>query len=168
MSSVCETFGARIVVGVGAMEVSGDPTAHLVTYALGSCLGIAVFDPVACVGGLLHVMLPSSSLGGGDGSPAHAHRYVDTGVPILFRECYKYGATKSRLIVRVAGGSAMSGTDDFQIGKRNIVALRQLLWKNGVLVHRQDVGGLQQSRTMTLELDTGRVWIRAGGDIREL
>jgi chemotaxis protein CheD len=163
-----EAAAAKMVIGIGDMAVSGDPTAQLTTYALGSCLGIAVYDPMACVGGLLHVMLPSSSVDA-SGAAARPYRFVDTGVPLLFRACYKLGAVKSRLVVSVAGGSAAAvGEDGFQIGKRNIVALRQLLWKNGVLIHAQDVGGISQSRTMTLDLSSGRAWVRVGGDVREL
>lgn len=155
-----------LVVGVGELAVSADVAERLVTYALGSCLGIAVIDPVARVAGLLHVMLPDSSIESGDGRPLT--RFVDTGVPMLFREVYRLGAVKSRLLVRVAGGASANAEDGFQIGKRNILALRRILWRNGVLVHGQDVGGVQQSRTMVVEVGTGRVLVRSGTELRTL
>jgi chemotaxis protein CheD len=159
--------GPVVVVGVGDMAVSDDPDATLITYALGSCVGIAVFDPAACVGGLLHAMLPQSGL---DEVRARARPavFVDTGIPALFRACYELGASKQRLVVKVAGGSTINGagTDHFQIGKRNLLMARQLFWKNSVLVRAQDVGG-SASRTMSLHVGTGGVMIRAGiGDIQ--
>jgi chemotaxis protein CheD len=149
------------IVGVADMKISTQPGDQLVTYALGSCLGIAIYDPVVHVGGLLHVMLPLSTI-----DPAKATQnpsmFVDTGVPQLFIESYKAGAQKQRLVVKVAGGASVHGNeaeDHFQIGKRNFVMLRKLLWKNGVLLQAHDVGGTH-SRTMTLDLDTGTVTLK--------
>jgi chemotaxis protein CheD len=146
------------------MQISSMAEDSLITYALGSCLGITIHDPVAKVGGLLHVMLPLSTI-----DPAKAHEnpyvYVDTGVPRLFMECYKIGAKKERLVVKVAGGACANGNNDddyFQIGKRNFVMLRKLLWRNNVLLKSHDVGG-SISRTMTLDIDTGLVLIKSQG-----
>ena len=153
------------VIGIAAMHVSGDPDDRLVTYALGSCLGVAIYDPVVRVGGLLHLMLPDSQL---DAAKARSNpcMFADTGIPLLFRTAYALGAQKQRIIVKVAGGamSATSDSDDhFQIGKRNIVMLRKLLWKNGVLLTAEDVGGSQLSRTMSLTLSSGDVHLRVNG-----
>lgn len=152
--------GERIV-GVGAMCVSNAPGDRLVAHALGSCLGVAVFDPVARVGGLLHVPLPSS-IEDRDRSRGRPLEYVDTAVPALFRDCYKLGATKGRLRVAVAGGASAgdASADGFQIGKRNLIMLRKLLWKNGVLIHAHDVGGERVWRTISLDVATGRVWLK--------
>lgn len=158
---------SRRVVGVAQMAVSDVGGDELVTYALGSCLGVAVHDPVAGVGGLLHVMLPLSS-----SDPARAAEnpslYVDTGVPRLFRACYQAGADKRRLVVKVAGGATARDEDDiFQIGKRNLVVLRKLLWKNGVLLQAEDVGG-RESRTMSLTIGSGEVTVKANGLVAAL
>ena len=152
--------GERIV-GVGAMCVSNSPGDRLVAHALGSCLGVAVFDPMARVGGLLHVPLPSS-IEDRDRSRGRPLEYVDTGVPALFRDCYRLGATKGRLCVAVAGGASAgdASADGFQIGKRNLIMLRKLLWKNGVLIHAHDVGGERVWRTISLDVATGRVWLK--------
>ena len=155
-----------LVVGVGELAVSADVAECLVTYALGSCLGIAIVDPIARVGGLLHVMLPDSSIE--SGGERRLTRFVDSGVPMLFKEAYRLGAVKHRLLVRVAGGASASANDGFQIGKRNILALRRILWRNGVLVHGQDLGGVQHSRTMLVEVGTGRVLVRSGTELRAL
>lgn len=156
-------------VGVSDMKVSGTKGDLIVTHALGSCLGIAVHDPVASVGGLLHVMLPLSTI-----DPAKADRnpfmFVDTGFPRLLIECFKAGAQRQRLEIRVAGGanSQQKGENDFfQIGKRNFIILRKLLWKDGLLLKSYDVGG-SNSRTMCLEIGTGRVTIRGGGQMKIL
>jgi chemotaxis protein CheD len=157
--------GSEQVVGIAGMAISGEPAVHLVTYALGSCLGITVYDPIAGVGGLLHVMLPSSEI-----DPEKARRnpcvFVDTGVPELFRACYRAGAVKERMIVKVAGGSfgaEHEEADRFQVGKRNLLTLRRLLWKNGVLIRAEDVGGQRTSRNLLLRIATGDVIVRASG-----
>lgn len=151
------------VVGIAEFKVSDDPDEVLVTHALGSCLGIVVWDPVVQVGGLLHVMLPAS-----DNDPARAHadpaRFVDSGVPALFRACYALGARKERMITRVAGGASMAAEgrpDRFQIGKRNYLQLRSVLWKAGVLLANQDVGG-NVSRTVWFNVGSGEMTIRSG------
>jgi chemotaxis protein CheD len=152
----------NLVVGVSDMQVSKHPDDVLVTYALGSCLGIAIHDPVASVGGLLHVMLPDSSLDPDQGASRPA-MFVDTGVPRLFRAAYAVGAVKERIVVKVAGGASLHAAgDQFQIGKRNVIKLRELLWKNGVLLKAAEVGGTV-SRTMTLNVGTGAVLLKVNG-----
>lgn len=143
------------------MKVSARPGDVLITYALGSCLGIAIYDSAAQVGGLLHVMLPASSV-----NPTKAAdnplMFVDTGVPELFKACYKAGAKKERIVVKVAGGASLHNNtdgDQFQIGKRNFLMLRKLLWKNNVLIESCDVGD-RHSRTMLLDIATGEVVLK--------
>ena len=158
----------RIVVGMADMKISSDPDDVLITYALGSCLGVAIYDPVATVGGLLHVMMPSSSIDPAKGL-ANPSAFVDTGVPALFKKCYAHGADKKRLIVRVAGGAATqsANSDLFQIGKRNFTHLRKLLWKNGVLLKKHDIGGTRP-RTMSLGIGTGEVILRTDQTLTSL
>lgn len=147
------------VVGIADMKVTDQPEDELITYALGSCLGITVYDPVARVGGLLHVMLPLSSV-----SPEKAAEkpfmFVDSGVPLLFRESYRLGARKERMWVTVCGGASLRNAehDCFEIGKRNLLMLRKILWKNGVLLRAEDTGGTK-SRNMCLDLATGKVTV---------
>ncbi len=159
-----------ITVGVADMKHSSSAEDVIITHALGSCLGITVWDPVKKVGGMLHAMLPCSRIDP-DKAAERPYMFVDTGVPLLFKEAYRLGAEKSRLIVRVAGGAAVHGKSDdedlFKIGKRNVAMLRKLLWKNGILVDAEDVGG-HCSRTMSLEVGTGRVILRVDGREREL
>jgi len=152
------------VVGVGDMKISEATTDSIVTYALGSCLGITIYDPVARIGGMLHAMLPLSTI-----DPEKARNnpsmFIDTGVPRLFHECYKAGAARERLIVKAAGGASTSSElkdDFFQIGRRNFTLLRKLLWKSGLLLQAHDVGGTV-SRTMSLEIETGAVLLKING-----
>jgi len=152
------------IVGVADMKISNDPGDILTTYALGSCLGITVYDPVAKVGGMAHVMLPLSTADP-DKAAAKPLMFVDTALPRLFISCYRAGAKKQRIEVKAAGGAAPldSGRGDyFEIGKRNFIVLRKVLWKNGVLLKAHDVGG-KQSRTMTLNIADGEVTLKSNG-----
>jgi len=151
----------QIVVDIAAMAVTAEPGAQLVTYSLGSCIGLVIYDPVARVGGLLHYMLPESCI-----DPAKAAEkpgmFADTGIPMLFKTAYRLGLEKKRARVVVAGGAqVLDASDTFKIGKRNYAALRKIFWKNNVLVDAEDVGG-NTSRTVFLELDSGKVWVRKG------
>lgn len=150
----------KTIVGVSDMRVTNNVSETIITYALGSCLGIAVYDPVEKVGGLLHVMLPLSKA-----EPEKAEKkpamYVDTGFSSLLKACYEMGAKKENLVISVAGGASMkqnNADDYFKIGKRNFTTLRKLLWKNGYMIEQQDVGG-HKSRTMTLRISDGLVTI---------
>lgn len=150
------------MVGVADMRVSNNAEEVLVTHALGSCIGVAIYDPLAKVGGILHFMLPDSLLDPVKGQE-NPHMFADTGLPRLFRECYQMGAQKSRLQVKVAGGSQVLGSKEyFQIGRRNFAALRKIFLKNNVLIDKAEVGGTQ-ARTLFLEIATGNVWVRIMG-----
>jgi chemotaxis protein CheD len=146
------------------MKISSSPDDEIITYALGSCLGITLYDPVAHIGAMVHVMLPSSTI-----DPVKASMnpcmFVDTGVKNLFLASYKAGAQRNRLIVVAAGGSCANGLeqdDYFQIGKRNVTVLRSLLWKNGIILKNCDFGG-NLARTMSLDVATGQVLIKMNG-----
>jgi chemotaxis protein CheD len=126
-----------------------------------SCIAVVIHDPISRVGGLLHYMLPESTL---DQAKAQERPYMfaDTGIPLLFHHAYKLGAVKSRLEVAVLGGAqVMDSNQTFNIGKRNHLALKKIFWKAGVLVRTEEVGGTA-SRTVRLEIATGRVLLRQG------
>ena len=152
----------NIIVGVADMKVSDDIGSVLTTYSLGSCIGVAIYDPVVKVGGLLHYMLPESNL---DGINAKKNPYMfgDTGIPLLFKEAYKLGAKKNRLKVIVVGGAQILDQKGlFNIGKRNHTILRKLFWKNNVMTDFEDVGD-NVNRTLKLEIESGQAWLKAGG-----
>lgn len=149
------------------MKVSREPDDILVTHALGSCVGIAIYDAAARVGGLLHYMLPVSKL---DDEKARANPFMfgDAGIPLLFREAYRLGAVKDRLRVVMAGGAQVfEKRDFFAIGKRNVVIARKMFWKNNVLIAAEHVGGTIP-RTFYLEVRTGRAWITSNGSVVDL
>ncbi len=152
----------NIVVGVSDMKVSNDSNSTLVTYSLGSCIGITIYDPVVKVGGILHFMLPESSL---DRAKAEKNPYMfaDTGVPALFKTAYKLGAKKQRMKVTVAGGSqVLDQKGFFNIGKRNCMAVRKMFWKNNVVIDHEDVGG-NSNRTIKLDVKKGQIRMKVSG-----
>ena len=154
------------IVQVGDMAV-GKRGDEIVTYALGSCLGLMVYDPVAHVGGMLHAMLPLSKINP-EKAETNPYMFVDKGGPILFKEVYGLGGQKERLIVKAVGcGSPMGKNEMFKIGERNYTVLKKLLWKNGILLKAEEVGG-DISRTVHFEISTGRVIIRSGRQERYL
>ena len=157
-----------IVVGISDLKISNKDTECLVTYALGSCIAVAVYDPQAKVGGLLHYMLPDSAL---DSQKAREHpgMFADTGIPLLFKSCYKLGAEKKRMIIKIAGGARiMDDTNYFRIGQKNLTALRKIFWKNNVLIDAEDIGE-NFNRTVRLEMSTGRFLVKGlGGVVKEL
>ena len=153
----------KIVVGIADMQVTNDPEATLITYSLGSCIGVTLYDPLMRVGGLLHIMLPESKI---DAQKAQKNpwMFADTGVPSFFREAYKLGAEKGRIKVKLAGGAQiLDAAGFFNIGKRNHTALRKIFWMNNVLINGEDVGG-NVNRTLSLEISTGKVWVKTSGD----
>lgn len=151
-----------VVVGISDIKVSNSANETLVTYSLGSCLGLIIYDPVAHVAGILHSMLPLSKidLQKAKTSPC---MFVDTGVPMLFREAYNLGAEKARMKVFAVGCSSLLDEKGFfRIGERNFTVLRKLLWKNNILIEQQDIGGTE-SRTVSIEVSSGKVLVISKG-----
>lgn len=152
----------RRVIGVADMATSNDPDEILVTYSLGSCIAVIIFDPVARVGGMLHYMLPDSNmdLKKAEKKPA---MFADSGIPLLFKQSYKLGAQKKNIIVKIAGGAQILDENGiFNIGKRNYLALRKIFWRNNVMIAAEDIGGTV-NRTVRLEMNTGRVILKVSG-----
>jgi chemotaxis protein CheD len=157
----------QIIVGMADCRVGADPGQVLVTYALGSCIGLTLYDPVATVGGMLHYMLPDSTI---DSARARENpcMFADTGVPLLLEQVIGRGASKRRLIAHAVGGAQIMDQERvFEIGKRNYLALRRVLWKAGLLLQGEAVGGMN-SRTLRLDVGSGRLWFHEAGTEREL
>jgi chemotaxis protein CheD len=150
---------ARVrVIGVADMACSDDPAEELVTYALGSCLAVCVYDPVVRVGGLLHFMLPRSCCPQ-DRSRSNPLTFADTGVPLLFEQIYALGGVKENLVLKIAGGAAVNDPAEyFRIGDRNFEILRQMFRELELRIASADVGG-DYYRTVRLRLGDGRVLI---------
>src|ERR1043166_6251386 len=109
--TIASLFAQRVIVGVGEMGVSNNPSITLSTYALGSCVAVVVYEAIAKAGGLLHMMLPDSAI-----SPAKAFTqpamFADTGLPLLFRAVAGLKTDAARLRVFVAGGACILCTND--------------------------------------------------------
>jgi chemotaxis protein CheD len=165
LSSALVQTDRLVTVRISDLAISGDPAETIITYALGSCIAVLLWDPKVKLAGLLHYMLPTAK-GSADPNKPPA-MFADSGIPLLFEKMYARGATKENIVVKVAGGAAMGGPDLFEIGNRNVTALRKIFWKNGVLIAAEDVGG-SSSRTVSIEVATGLVTVRTPEGARNL
>ena len=167
-TSLSENFTRdKIDGGVAALAVGRDPSKSIITYALGSCIGVTVYDPVAKVGGMLHFMLPESSVSV-EKAALNPAMFGDLGIPLLFAKVAELGARRDRLIVCAAGGAEVLADDGhFRIGHRNRTILRKIFWKQNLLLSADDTGG-QHSRTLTLRLSDGFINVRTQGKENQL
>jgi chemotaxis protein CheD len=150
------------IVGVADMKVSNNPEESIITYSLGSCIGLVIYDPVVKVGGMLHYMLPDSSIDKGKAA-ARPYMFADSGIPRLFKTAYNLGAVKQRMKVYVAGGAEiLDQTGFFNIGKRNYMALKKMIFKNNMMINKQAVGG-NINRTIRIEIGTGDIYVKTSG-----
>jgi chemotaxis protein CheD len=157
----------QIIVGIADCKISNAPGEVLATFALGSCIGLTVYDAEASIGGMLHFMLPDSGIDPGRARD-NPYMFADTGIPLLLSQVCALGAAKRRLIVRAVGGAQMIDQQCvFEIGKRNYLAMRRILWKAGILLHGEVVGGAN-SRSVKLEIGNGKLWLQEAGTQREL
>ena len=149
-------MNGEIIVRVADLRV-GSSHDVLVTIGLGSCVAVVLHDPVAKVGGLAHILLPSPALGRKDDSPA---KFPQTAVPKLLELMAQLGANSRRVTARLAGGASMfaglAAPGTIQMGERNTVACRQVLIQLGVPIAGQATGG-DYGRTVKLWVADGRV-----------
>lgn len=152
---------AEVVVDMGCMAVVEGP-GQLVAL-LGSCVGIALYDPETKIGGLAHVMLPSSRRGRGERS-----KFADTAVPALLESLSGKGGSPARAVAKLAGGANVlrgaNGEPTYQIGRANIDSATRALGEHGVELVWQDTGG-RAPRKMLVDLDTFDVTIKLVGDM---
>ncbi|HJB00860.1 MAG TPA: chemotaxis protein CheD [Candidatus Mediterraneibacter merdavium] len=149
----------EIKIGIGDMKVLRNQ-GTLITYALGSCIGITLYDPVIKLGGLLHIMLPKA----GDQGAATPFKFADTGIREMIRKMAAYGGMSRRYVCKIAGGAQM-----FQmtgpignIGERNIASVRSELAAQQIRIQGEDVGK-NYARTMLMDVGTGTVRVRTMG-----
>jgi chemotaxis protein CheD len=153
---------ALLTVGIGDCKVSNDPSDTIVTHALGSCIAIMLYDPMAKVAGLLHYMLPESDIDR-DRATKQPFLFADTGIPLLLENARRLGAVKGRSVVMAAGGAQMLDPNGaFNIGQRNHVAMRKICRKAGIIVHKEEIGGTS-SRTVRVSVSNGRVQLTTSG-----
>lgn len=174
MRSAAESFAPelsrtrRLVIGIGDFAVSNRPGDVIVTHALGSCIAVCIFDPRAGVAGMLHFLLPEASI-----NPERARQqpgvFADTGIPLLFEAAYQYGLNKKRAVVTLVGGAEMTQQtgSSFGTGRRNALAAKNVLWRAGVFVSGQEIGG-SDARTLYLSVADGRIEVHNGQTYKEL
>lgn len=149
------------VVCVSEMKVSDDPGVVLVTYALGSCIGLTLYDPVCRVGGMIHCMLPLSRIDP-ERSRQEPCKFADTGVCVLLQALMDRGATRRNLVAKVAGGAMQfERQTSFNVGERNLAVVRRVLWRNDILISGEHVGGTRP-RSLFLHMATGRTVVKMG------
>lgn len=143
-----------IKVGMADYKVGSHPDS-LISYGLGSCIGIALYDPVSKVGGLAHIMLPDSKQAHCSDNPA---KFADTALPLMLDDILKLGAVRTRVAAKIAGGAQMftfaNATDIMRVGERNAEAVKQVLKGLAVRLLAEDTGG-NYGRTVELKLETG-------------
>ena len=158
--------GERAVIGIGEFAVTTALDAEIVTHALGSCVAVCLWDPVTHIAGMLHFLLPESKLNA-DRAARQPGTFADSGIPMLFQAAYRAGAVKSRLRVHLLGGAAiMGGPNGLDVGRRNALIAKKLLWQNGVLVKGESLGGTD-TRTVHLFAADGRVVVTRGREVVE-
>jgi chemotaxis protein CheD len=147
---------ARIIIGIAEMRVAKSPET-LVTLGLGSCVGLVLYDAAAKIGGMVHIMLPTSK-----GDAQNKAKYADTGIDYLLEHVLKMGANRNRLFAKLAGGANMFGTstqtDILRIGERNVCMCHQLLQAYHIPVKAEETGG-NTGRTIEFSCDTGHLKI---------
>ncbi len=143
-----------IRVGMADYKVGSAPST-IISYGLGSCIGISLYDPQTKVGGLLHIMLPDSTQARPTENPA---KFADTGLPLMLKDVLALGANRARLVAKIAGGAQMfafqNATDIMRVGTRNAEAAKKILKDLNIKVIAEDTGG-NYGRTVSIDLNTG-------------
>lgn len=151
-----------IRVGMAESKVARNP-GILMTCGLGSCVGVSLYDPVAKVGGMAHVMLPDSTQAR---HSENAAKFADTAIPQILDMLTGLGAVKQRLVVKIAGGAQMfsfrNGDARFAIGARNVEAVEKALASQRIPIVARDTGG-NFGRTIILDTATGAVTVKTIG-----
>ena len=147
-------------VGIGDILVSAADD-EIKTYALGSCVALVVWDQTLRAGGMIHVALPEAQI-----NPEKARDkpgyFADTGLPLLFSELKRLGANRRTCWVKLIGGSSILDENrTFDIGRRNSLAVKKYLWKIGLALTSEDIGG-NISRTVALSVFSGELTVSTG------
>jgi len=140
--------------------------AMLVTIGLGSCVGVALYDPKSKVAGLAHILLDDSTNYSSKNREFNPAKFADTAIPLLLSEMEKLGACRDNVVAKIAGGSSLFkfnfGKNENGIGARNVEMVRVSLKKMGIAICGEDVGG-SYGRTMKLSAANGKVTITTAG-----
>ena len=146
---------------------TGSPGDVLITYGLGSCVAIILYDPLKRVGGMAHIMLPSRSLARRDDVPG---KTPQSAVPRLLEQLTALGANSRRITGRLVGGAslfaALTPPGSIQMGERNVVASREVLNQNGIPLVGEMVGG-ESGRSVWFHINDGAVIVRSAANQSE-
>ncbi|MEA1911990.1 MAG: chemotaxis protein CheD [Spirochaetota bacterium] len=143
-------------IGIGHMKATKTPGDEIKTYALGSCVAVILYDKKTKIAGMIHIALPDSAVNTEKAATLPGY-FANTGLPRLLKEFKKLGGDRKTTVIKIAGGSSiMDENKTFDIGKRNAIAVKRFLWKQGLGVMKEDIGG-NISRTVSISTDTGRV-----------
>lgn len=158
--------GQQIVVSISDMKFSTRHEDVLVTFSLGSCLGVTVYDPQLRIGALLHALLPD-----GSASPrrlaGNPYMFVRSGVRSMLARLEGLGAERRRLVIKAAGGADMRGDTLFRTGMRNLEAFTDVLREERLTLQGSECGGTIP-RTLYLHLSTGEVLVKTFGRQRSI
>jgi len=148
-----------IKVGMAELKVAKAP-GKIAALGLGSCVAICAYDSVVKVGGIVHVMLPSSSMAVGDNNRA---KFGDTALPFLLEEIEKIGAKLHRVDIKLVGGAEMFvhevKNERLKIGERNLRVIEEACQKSGLNISGRCVGG-HTGKSVTIDLENGEVQVR--------
>ena len=151
-------------VSIGEIVISKDSDDILVSYGLGSCVAICLYDPITKVGGMLHALLPSSPKE--NGRNTLPSKFVDQGIPLLVKSIESLGVSSKSMIVKLCGGAHMLSSPGFNdvlnIGKRNVAVATETLQRQGFQISAQDTGGTS-GRTVKLYINDGLVTVKTLG-----
>lgn len=155
-------MGNVVKVGMADLNICKSPDV-ITTLGLGSCIGLTLYDPVTKIGGMVHYMLPDSTQVRNNENIA---KFADTGIDELLKKVIAAGASKQRLVAKIAGGAKMFETTGVSaignIGTRNAEAAKQILKQKGIRLIAEDTG-LNYGRTVELHCETGDFHIKAVG-----
>jgi len=154
----------QIVLGVGDFGASGTPGDDVKTFALGSCVSVILLDPKTRTVGMAHVALPDSSINKAKATEKPGY-FADTAIPALLELMSKHGCDKrgKGMVVKLCGGANVMDTNDtFQIGKRNALAIKKVLWSFGMGAVAEDLGG-NFSRTVSISVSAGQITLSSPG-----
>ena len=151
----------KLTIGIADMKMARGEGV-LITYALGSCIGICLYDPVIRLGALVHIMLPINM----ETNRTSPFKYADTGIRMTLDRMVKMGAQRSRIVAKIAGGAKMfdvAGNGNLgNIGQRNIESVHRVLQQERIRLVREDVGG-STARTLLFDVATGQGCIKIYG-----
>lgn len=148
-------------VGIGEWIVASGPDDEIKTYALGSCLAVIITDVKIGLTGLIHIALPEASIDP-DKAQKQPGYFADSGLTLMIEEMKTLGAIRANVRVKIAGGATvMDSKGIFDIGKRNLLAAKRILWKSSLGAIAEDTGG-EISRTVSVRAQDGETVISSG------